>query len=32
MDFRATMSKERIYKIQAGDELYEIVDSFVFGG
>jgi hypothetical protein len=32
MNFRATKSKEGIYKIEAGNERYEIVDAFVFGG
>jgi hypothetical protein len=30
--FRATKSSNGIYKIEAGQEQYEIVDSFVFGG
>jgi hypothetical protein len=32
MRFRATMDAKRIYHIEAGNERYEIVDSFVFGG
>jgi heat shock protein HslJ len=32
MNFRATKSKEGIYKIEAGNERYEIVDAIVFGG
>jgi hypothetical protein len=30
--FRATKSNNGIYKIEAGQEQYEIVESFVFGG
>jgi hypothetical protein len=30
--FRATKSKDGIYKIEAGNERFEIVEAFVFGG
>jgi hypothetical protein len=29
---RATKSNNGIYKVEAGEERYEIVDAFVFGG
>jgi hypothetical protein len=32
MHFRATKDAKGIYQIEAGNERYEIVDSFVFGG
>jgi hypothetical protein len=32
MDFRASKSTYGIYKIEAGNERYEIVDACVFGG
>jgi hypothetical protein len=32
MNFRATKSEQGIYEIEAGNERYEIVESFVFGG